>query len=197
MTSEELRKEGLPQDLIYLAAGESAFNPFALSHAGAKGIWQFMLGTGSLYGLKRNRWVDEREDPAKSTHAAARHLQELYQTFGDWYLAMAAYDSGPVTVQRAIERTGYADFWTLRKLHALPLETENYVPIFIATALIAKDPKTFGFDVAPDPPLKVDKLTVTGPTDLRLIAELIDHPVDDLVNLNPSLLRWTTPANDP
>jgi len=197
MISEELRKEGLPQDLIYLAAGESAFNPFALSHAGAKGIWQFMLGTGSLYGLKRNRWVDEREDPAKSTHAAARHLKELYQTFGDWYLAMAAYDSGPVTVQRAIERTGYADFWTLRKLHALPLETENYVPIFIATALIAKDPKAYGFEVPANQPLATEQATVAAPTDLRLVAQLIDRPVEDLIRLNPSLQRWTTPANDP
>ncbi len=196
MISEELRKAGLPQDLIYLAAGESAFNPFALSNKGAKGIWQFMLGTGSLYGLKRNRWVDEREDPAKSTRAAARHLKELYQTFGDWYLAMAAYDSGPVTVQRAIERTGYADFWALRKLHALPLETENYVPIFIATALIAKDPKAYGFDVPSNQLAGAEQVTVAGPTDLRLVAQLIDRPVEDLIRLNPSLLRWTTPAND-
>ena len=195
--SAALNKEGLPEELVYLAAGESAFNPFAVSRTGAKGIWQFMPGTGAMYGLRKDRWVDERVDPLKATQAAARHLKDLYNTFGDWYLAMAAYDSGPMTVQRAIEKTGYADFWTLRKMHALPRETENYVPIFIATALIAKDPKTFGFDVAPDPPLKVDKLTVTGPTDLRLIAELIDHPVDELVNLNPSLLRWTTPANDP
>ena len=196
MISEELRKAGLPQDLIYLAAGESAFNPFALSNKGAKGIWQFMLGTGSLYGLKRNRWVDEREDPAKSTRAAARHLKELYQTFGDWYLAMAAYDSGPVTVQRAIERTGYADFWALRKLHALPLETENYVPIFIATALIAKDPKAYGFDVPSNQLVGAEQVTVAGPTDLRLVAQLTDRPVEDLIRLNPSLLRWTTPAND-
>ncbi len=196
MISEELRKEGLPQDLIYLAAGESAFNPFALSNKGAKGIWQFMLGTGSLYGLKRNRWVDEREDPAKSTHAAARHLKELYQTFGDWYLVMAAYDSGPVTVQRAIERTGYADFWALRKLHALPLETENYVPIFIATALIAKDPKAYGFDVPSNQLVGAEQVTVAAPTDLRLVAQLTDRPVEDLIRLNPSLLRWTTPAND-
>jgi len=156
-----------------------------------------MLGTGSLYGLKRNRWVDEREDPAKSTHAAARHLKELYQTFGDWYLVMAAYDSGPFTVQRAIERTGYADFWTLRKLHALPRETENYVPIFIATALIAKDPKAYGFDLPSNQPLAIERVTVAAPTDLRLVAQLIDRPVEDLIRLNPSLQRWTTPANDP
>jgi len=194
--TEALRKEGLPDELVYLAAGESAFNPLAVSRTGAKGIWQFMPGTGALYGLRRDRWVDEREDPMKSTLAAARHLKDLYQTFGDWYLVMAAYDSGPMTVQRAIEKTGYADFWALRRLHALPRETENYVPIFLATALIAKDPKAYGFDVEPDPPLQTDHVVVNEPTDLRLIAELIDHPVDDLIRLNPSLLRWTTPAND-
>lgn len=194
--SEVLNKEGLPTELVYLAAGESAFNPLARSRKGAKGIWQFMPGTGALYGLRRDSWVDEREDPAKSTAAAARHLKDLYNTFGDWYLAMAAYDSGPMTVQRAIERTGYADYWTLRSLHALPRETENYVPIFLATALIGKDPKAYGFDVQPDPPLVVDQVVMSEPTDLRLIAELIDHPVDELIKLNPSLLRWTTPAND-
>ena len=197
MIEEVLREEGVPKDLIYLAAAESAFNPFAVSRAGAKGIWQFMRGTGKLYGLKGDRWVDERQDPVKSTQAAAKHLKDLYQQFGDWYLAMAAYDSGPLTVQRAIEKTGYADYWTLRKLGALPRETENYVPIFIATALIAKDPKSYGFDVQEDPALRPDQVVISTPTDLRLIAQLIDHPVGDLVRLNPSLLRWTTPTNDP
>ena len=195
--SGELQKQGLPQELIYLAAGESGFNPFAVSRKRAVGIWQFILGTGALYGLKKDRWVDEREDPVKSTQAAAHHLKDLYQTFGDWYLAMAAYDSGPVTVQRAIARTGYADFWKLRELHALPRETENYVPIFIATALIAKDPKAYGFDTATGDLPGPDRVAVSVPTDLRLVAELIGHPVDDLIQLNPSLLRWTTPANNP
>jgi membrane-bound lytic murein transglycosylase D len=194
---EALRQQGLPQDLIYLAAGESAFNPFAVSNKQCVGIWQFSLGTGSLYGLKKNPWVDERKDPVKSTAAAARHLKDLYQTFGDWFLVMAAYDSGPLTVQRAIEVTGYADYWELRRLHALPVETENYVPIFLATALIGKDPKAYGFDTQPDPPLAVDQVEVDTPTDLRLVAQIIDHPVEDLVKLNPSLQRWTTPANDP
>jgi membrane-bound lytic murein transglycosylase D len=194
--AEALRKEGLPQDLIYLAAGESAFNPFAISRAGAKGIWQFMLGTGMLYGLKKDRWVDERQDPVKSTQAAARHLKDLYQQFGDWFLAMAAYDSGPLAVQRAIEKTGYADYWMLRKLHALPTETENYVPVFLATLYIAKDPQAYQFDVQPDPPLESDQVMASVPTDLRLVAQLIDRPVEDLIKLNPSLLRWTTPAND-
>jgi len=195
--SEALSKEGLPHDLIFLAAAESAFNPLAVSNKRCVGIWQFSLGTGSLYGLKRDRWVDEREDPTKSSTAAARHLKDLYHTFGDWYLAMAAYDSGPMVVQHAIEKTGYADYWTLRSMHALPRETENYVPIFLATALIGKDPKAYGFDVDPDPPLQVDRVPVTEPTDLRLIAQLIDHPVEELIQLNPSLQRWTTPANDP
>ncbi len=197
LISETLRKEGLPQDLIYLAAIESAFNPYALSKEGAKGIWQFMLGTAVLYGLKKDRWVDEREDPVKSTQAAARHLKELYQTFGDWSLAMAAYDSGPLTVQAAVERTGYADYWDLRRLHALPSETQEYVPIFMATLMIAKDPKAYGFDVQPDPPLAADQVVVNTPTDLRLVAQLIDRPVEELTRLNPSLLRWTTPPNNP
>ena len=194
---DTLRKEGIPQDLIYLAALESAFNPYALSNQGAKGMWQFMVGTGVLYGLKKDRWVDEREDPVKSTQAAARHLKELYQMFGDWSLAMAAYDSGPLTVQAAVERTGYADYWSLRRLHALPAETEDYVPIFMATLMIAKDPKAYGFDVQPDPPLSADQVVVSTPTDLRLVAQLIDRPVEELTRLNPSLLRWTTPPNHP
>lgn len=194
---EALRKQGVPQDLIYLAAGESAFNPSAVSNKQCVGIWQFSMAAAVQYGLRRDRWVDERKDPFKSATAAARHLKYLYQTFGDWFLVMAAYDSGPMTVQRAIERTGYADYWDLRRLHALPGETENYVPIFLATALIAKDPKAYGFDTQPDPPLAVDKAVVDTPTDLRLIAELIDHPVDELVKLNPSMQRWTTPGNDP
>jgi membrane-bound lytic murein transglycosylase D len=195
--SEALRKQGVPQDLIYLAAGESAFNPFAVSNKQCVGIWQFSQGTGSLYGLKKDRWVDERKDVFKASGAAAHHLKDLYTTFGDWFLVMAAYDSGPLTVQRAIERTGYADYWELRRVHALPTETENYVPIFLATALIAKDPKAYGFDTQPAPPLEVDRVEVDMPTDLRLVAQLIDFPVDDLVKLNPSLQRWTTPGSDP
>lgn len=196
MIEQTLRQQGLPEDLIYLAAGESAFNPFAVSKAGAKGIWQFMPGTGELYGLKKTRWVDEREDPVKSTEAAASHLKDLYKTFGDWFLAMAAYDWNPAGVQKAIEKTGYADFWKLRELRALPAETENYVPIFLAIALIAKDPKAYGFDVPADPPRAVDKVMVSGPTDLRLVAGLIDHPVEELVRLNPSMLSWVTPPNE-
>ena len=194
---DALRREGLPQDLVYLAAAESAFNPFAMSRAGAKGIWQLMLSRGIEYGLKKDRWVDEREDPVKATDAAVRHLKDLYQVFGDWYLVMAAYNSGPVTIQKAIEKTGYADFWMLHKLRALPTETENHVPIILAIAIIAKDPQAYGVDVEPDPPIETDDVVVTTPVDLRLVAQIIDRPVEEIIRLNPGLLRWTTPANDP
>ncbi|HEV2424225.1 MAG TPA: transglycosylase SLT domain-containing protein [Terriglobia bacterium] len=198
MIEQTLKKDGLPADLIYLAAGESAFSPYALnSKSGAKGMWQFMVSTGELYGLRKNRWVDEREDPIKSTQAAARHLKDLYHTFGDWYLAMAAYDWGSNGVQKAIEKTGYADYWKLRALGALPSETQNYVPIFVAIALIAKDPQAYGFQAPADPPLAFDSVPVTEPVDLRLVAGLIDRPVDELVRLNPSMLTWVTPPNDP
>jgi membrane-bound lytic murein transglycosylase D len=196
MIEETLRQEGLPQDLIYLAAGESAFNPFAVSTKGAKGIWQFMPETGELYGLHRNRWVDEREDPVKSTRAAARHLKDLYHTFGDWFLAMAAYDWNPAGVQKAIQKTGYADYWKLRELHALPSETENYVPIFVAVALIAKDPQAYGFQATTAAQTQLDQVQVSEPTDLRLVAGLIDHPVDELVRLNPGMLGWVTPPGE-
>ncbi len=196
MISRVLRKYRLPQDLIYLAAAESSFNPHAVSSAGATGIWQFMRSRAEEYGLKINQYEDQREDPLASTIAAARHLRDLYKEFGDWYLAMAAYDAGPLSVQTAIERTGYANFWKLRDLHALPVETQNYVPIIIATALIAKDPQAYGFNVQPDPPLEEQHVVVTAPTDLRLVAELIDRPVKDLERLNPSLLTWATPLNE-
>ncbi len=195
MIAGVLRKYGLPRDLIYLAAAESGFNPHAVSKAGATGIWQFMASRAREYGLVLDQYEDQREDPIKSTDAAARHLRDLYKEFGDWYLAMAAYDAGPLNVQRAIERTGYANYWKLRELHALPQETQNYVPIFIATALIAKDPGAYGFEVPPDAPLDPDQVVVTVPTDLRLVAELLDQPVKELERLNPSLLTWATPLN--
>ena len=146
MISRVLREEGVPQDLIYLAQAESGFHPLALSRAGARGMWQFMASRASGYGLQRNWWVDERQDPEKATRAAARHLKDLYNQFGDWYLAMAAYNSGPGTVQRAVERTGYADFWELYRRNVLPAETRNYVPIILAVTIVAKNPAQYGFD---------------------------------------------------
>ena len=192
-----LRKHGLPQDLIYLAAAESGFNPFALSRAGAKGLWQFMRYEGKKYGCRIDSWVDEREDPVKATEAAASYLKELYQEFGDWLLAMASYNGGRGRVGRAIERTGYADFWELHKRRVLPRETRNYVPIILATVLIAKEPWIYGFHVVPDDPLAHDQMVVGAPVDLRLVAQITDHPVKELIEINPGLLRWATPLNTP
>ena len=146
MIQRTLKQEGVPQDLIYLAQAESGFHPLALSRVGARGIWQFMASRARGYGLQRNWWVDDRQDPEKSTRAAARHLKDLYNQFGDWYLAMAAYNSGPGTVQSAVKRTGYADFWELYSRNVLPKETRNYVPIILAVTIMAKNPAQYGLD---------------------------------------------------
>jgi membrane-bound lytic murein transglycosylase D len=196
MISQILKQEGVPQDLIYLAQAESAFQPLALSRAGARGIWQFVQWRGNEYGLKRSWWVDERMDPEKATRAAAQHLRDLYELYGDWYLAMAAYNCGPGNVQKAIERTGYADFWELYKRNVLPKETKNYVPIILALTLIAKDAAHYGISVDAEQPAEVDTLKLGRAIDLRLVAETIDVDVETLRSLNPSLLRMTTP-DDP
>ncbi|HET9697071.1 MAG TPA: LysM peptidoglycan-binding domain-containing protein [Terriglobales bacterium] len=191
-----LAEEGVPQDLIYLAEAESGFHPVALSHAGARGMWQFMASRGSGYGLSRNWWVDERQDPEKSTRAAARHLKDLYNQFGDWYLAMAAYNSGPGNVQRAVQRTGYADFWELYKRNVLPAETKNYVPIILAFTIMAKNPGQYGLEhLQSDPPMHYDTVKVDYPVDLRLVAEVVDSSLATLQELNPALLRLTTPKD--
>ncbi len=196
MILNTLREEGVPQDLIYLAQAESGFHPLALSRAGARGMWQFMAGRGLEYGLRRNWWVDERQDPVKATRAAAQHLRDLYQQFGDWYLAMAAYNSGPGTVQRAVERTGYADYWELYRRGVLPTETRNYVPIILAMTIMSKNPVQYGLEhLRPDPPLPADTVTINYPVDLRLVAECVDSSVSVLQELNPSLLRLTTPKD--
>ncbi len=196
MISQTFKQEGVPQDLIYLAMAESGFKPLAVSRAGARGMWQFMAGRGSEYGLERNWWVDDRQDPVKSTQAAARHLKDLYQEFGDWYLAMAAYNSGPGNVQHAVERTGYADFWELYRRGVLPQETRNYVPIIVAVTIMAKNPAQYGLEnVVPDNPVPMDQATINYPVDLRLVAECIDTSESYLQELNPSLLRMTTPKD--
>jgi membrane-bound lytic murein transglycosylase D len=192
------KEEGIPQDLIYLAQAESGFKPLALSRARARGMWQFMASRGVGYGLRRSWWVDDRQDPEKATRAAARHLKDLYNQFGDWYLAMAAYNSGPGNVQQAVRRTGYADFWELYKRNVLPAETKNYVPIILAMTIMSKNPAQYGLDaVQPDPPMKYDVVKVNYPVDLRLVAECVDVPIEQMIDLNPSLLRRTTPKDQP
>ena len=196
MIQRVLKEEGVPQDLIYLAQAESGFHPLALSRAGARGMWQFMASRAKGYGLERDWWVDERQDPEKSTRAAAHHLKDLYNEFGDWYLAMAAYNSGPGTVQNAVKRTGYADYWELYKRNVLPKETRNYVPIILAVTIMAKNPQQYGLDtVVTDKPVPYDAVKIDYPVDLRLVAECVDASASDLQDLNPSLLRLTTPKD--
>jgi peptidoglycan lytic transglycosylase D len=193
-----LKQEGVPQDLIFLALAESGFHPHAVSRVGARGIWQFMAGRGLGYGLHHNMYVDDRQDPEKSTRAAARHLKDLYNQFGDWYLAMAAYNSGPGTVQAAVKRTGYADFWELYNRNVLPRETKNYVPIILAATLMAKNPSQYGLDtVAMEKPDDYDTVTIDYPVDLRLVADCIGAIPAELQDINPSLLRLSTPPTGP
>src|ERR1700690_912790 len=194
MIRRTLREEGVPQDLIYLAQAESGFHPLAVSRAGARGMWQFMGSRAQGYGLERSWWIDDRQDPEKATRAAAHHLKDLYNQFGDWYLAMAAYNSGPGTVQSAVKRTGYADFWELYRRNVLPRETRNYVPIIVAVTIMAKNPTQYGLEtVVKDKPIPYDSIKIDYPIDLRLAAECVDATTDQLLDLNPSLLRMTTP----
>ncbi|SFR96855.1 membrane-bound lytic murein transglycosylase D [Granulicella pectinivorans] len=197
MIQKILREEGVPQDMIYLAVAESGFQPQAMNgSSGAGGMWQFMP-TGA-YGLKRNGWFDERFDPEKSSHAYARYIKALHNQFGDWYLAMAAYDWGPGNIQRAVMRTGYADFWELYRRNAMPAETRNYVPQILAAVIMAKNPEKYGLDkMVPDAPLIWDTVTVDYAVSLPLIADVTGTNVSAIVALNPSLLRMTTPNDQP
>src|SRR6266568_6245132 len=196
MIERILKEEGVPQDLIYLAQAESGFHPYAVSRAGARGIWQFMGSRARAYDLHHDIWMDERQDPEKSTRAAARHLKDLYNQFGDWYLAMAAYNSGPGTVQSAVRRTGYADFWELYRRNVLPKETRNYVPIIVAVTIMTKNPSQYGLDkVVTDKPVPYDKIKINYSVDLRLVAGCVDASPETLQDLNPSLLRLTTPKD--
>ncbi len=196
MIAKDLHDAGLPQDLIYLGVAESGFQPQRVNRiSGAGGMWQFMPFQGA-YGLQRNGYYDERFDPEKSSLAYARYMKYLYTQFGDWYLAMAAYNWGPGNVQRAVQRTGYADFWELYRHNALPHETRNYVPLIIAAIIMAKNPQQYGLtDLVPDAPVLSDTVTVDYAIDLKLVADLTDASVPEIASLNPALLRLSTPKD--
>ncbi len=196
MVSRILAEEGIPQELIHLAQAESGFLPRAVSRAAAEGMWQFVKFRGNQYGLMQTPYSDDRLDPEKATRAAAHHLHDLYNEFGDWYLAIAAYNCGPGAIERAVERTGYADFWELRDRGVLPKETTNYVPIILAMTIMAKNAPEYGLDqIVPDAPVEYDTITTESPTNLALIADLTDTSVPELLQLNPALLRSLAPAN--
>ncbi len=196
MMKEVFREEGIPEDLVYMAHVESAFKIHAYSRARAKGIWQFIASTARKYGLRVDWWIDERSNPEKAARAAAVYLKDLYTMFGDWYLAMAAYNAGEGKIQRALKRSKKKDFWGIAKTRYIRRETKNYVPAVLASILIAKNPSRFGFQENYDPPLKYDKVIVDSTTDLRVIAKCAETSVKDIKSLNPALYRMQTPPGD-
>ena len=194
MISRILAEHGIPQEMIYLVQAESGFRPTAVSRKRATGMWQFVAWRGREYGLNQNRQVDERLDPEKATAAAARHLADLYAQFGNWYLAMAAYNCGPGCPQRAVERTGYADFWELAARGVLPRETTNYIPVILSMAFLAKNADAFGLeDVVPEPPIRYDTVTTRSRVGLALVADATGATPARVKQLNPALLGQTTP----
>ncbi len=188
-------EEGVPQELVYLAQAESGFLPRAISRKNAVGMWQFISGTGATYDLVHTSTFDERFDPEKATRAAAHYLKDLHARYGDWYLAMAAYNCGAGAVDRAVERTGYADYWELLKRHALPKETANYVPIILAMTIMAKNPQDYGLEnIETDPAVEYDNIQLAASTNLNLIADATMQPLSVIRDLNPSLLKMVAPA---
>ncbi len=187
-----LREEGVPEELLYLAMIESGFNPYARSYARAVGIWQFIGSTGRAYGLRYSWWYDERRDPEKSTRAAARHLKDLYERFGNWYLALAGYNYSPRKIEKRLSKYNVDEYWELPRL---PRQTRNYVPTFIAAALIAQNPEQYGFYVTPDPPVEYDTVTVRESVDLNVVAQCVGSTFNEIKKLNPALLRWCTPPD--
>ena len=199
MMKEILRKEGLPDELVYVAMIESGFQLHARSWANAVGPWQFMSATGRRYSLRIDQWIDERKDPVKATMAAAMYLKDLYGMFNnDWYLAAAGYNAGENKIFRAIDKYATSDFWELSKGSYLKRETKEYVPKLLAAAIIAKDPARYGFsEIATVPVVEYDTVTVKGRTDLDLVARLTGTTYQSIKELNPALQHWCTPPNYP
>src|SRR6185295_17214967 len=193
---DTFRREGVPEDIIWLGQVESAWSPKARSWAAASGLWQFVSGTGAQYGLKQTAWVDERNGIEKPTAASARYLKDLARRYnGDWLLAMAAYNTGALNVDRAISRAGEANYWKIYPYIAQ--ETRNYVPNILAVIMIAKNPEKYGFhNIKPEAPMSFDTVPVSGATNLRLVAEMTDTSSDYLQSLNPELRRDTTPRGE-
>lgn len=189
-----LSDEGLPEELAYLALLESEFQVAATSPAGAVGLWQFVAGTARQYGLRIDDWVDERRDPVKSTRAAAAYLKDLHGYYGRWYLVTAAYNAGPRIIDKALQTSRATDFWGIKEKAQLSQETRNFVPKFVAIALIATNPKKYGFtNLRYDEPLAFEEVDADGLVKLDMAAEMADSDVSAIKELNPALLRSTTP----
>jgi membrane-bound lytic murein transglycosylase D len=192
LLTRNLRAEGVPEELANLVFVESGFNMHAKSVARAVGPWQFIRGTARLFGLEMTAYKDERRDPELATRAAARYLRRLYQMFdGSWPLALAAYNAGEGTVQRAIRHQRTNNFWSLR----LPRETQDYVPKFLAAMEIASDPQRYGFDIPENSPLNYDEVTLAGPVDMAELARVSGVEVEELQRLNPVFVRHRTPGD--
>jgi peptidoglycan lytic transglycosylase D len=200
MIQKVFRAEGIPLDLAYVPLVESAFKTTAYSRSQAKGVWQFVRGTGLEYGLRQDWYIDERSDPEKATTAAAKYLSALADMFdGDWHVALASYNGGPGTMQRAMKRARSDDYWKLSaRKGVLPRETREYVPMILAAIVIARSPQQYGFEsILPGTGVvEYDTVTLPGPVDLRRVAEWADTTIDDIQTLNPELRRWTTPVRD-
>jgi membrane-bound lytic murein transglycosylase D len=186
----------LPSDLVYLSLVESGFNPYAYSRAKATGPWQFMKGTAKLYGLRVDAYVDERRDPIKSTVAAARYLRDLYDLFGAWPLAMAAYNAGEGKVMRALQKARAESFNDISKTRLIRRETKEYVPRFMAATIIAKNPDRYGFPQEASEPHQFEEVVVTRPLHFHAIANATGVPYTELRLLNPELRRDATPPDD-
>ncbi len=193
LVEEIFLEVGLPKELIYLSLVESGFNPRAYSRARASGPWQFIKSTGRLYGLSVNWYVDERRDPIKSTVAAAVHLRDLYDTFGSWPLALAAYNAGAGKISRAIKKTGTRDFWKIARTRYIRRETRQYVPKFMAAMIIATRPSLFGFHVHSQTVHQYDEIRMDESIHLRSVAKETGISFDELRRLNPELRRSVTP----
>ncbi len=189
------REEGIPLDLIYFGLVESNFKISAYSRARAKGLWQFIQWTGRRYGLRVDWWVDERSDPEKATRAACRYMKDLYGMFGDWYLVLAAYNSGEGRIQRILNRHPDRDFWEMAEQRLLPRETRNYVPAILASIIVGKNPERFDIRVEPQGPWAGVTVEIPSPTDLRVVAETVGVPIETLQDLNPALRRMLTPPD--
>jgi membrane-bound lytic murein transglycosylase D len=197
MIREVFHARGLPKDLAFVAMIESGFNPRAVSRAGAKGMWQFMAATARRYGLRVDKWVDERLDPVKSTYAAAAYLQDLHNLFGSWPLAKAGYNAGEMKVARAIRLTGTNDFWALAESRFLRQETKNFVPAIHAATVIGRDPARYGFEPSAPETLETTTVRVPARTSLTILSARTGIPLDILRGLNPALIRATTPPGGP